>query len=365
MDVDATATDLPETEQAVGLDAILDRAIAASESAADPPPDAGETTKETGERPRDERGRFASSKDTGEVPASERAATDAKPDAEGQLAPEPAADPQQFEPHPRWNEAQKAAFAALPPEAKQFALAVQAEHEANFTRKSQEYADFRRTAEPLVQAVQPFQQYLTQLAPQIGITPPEMIRQILSVEHTLRTGDPASKYQAFAQLAHAYQVDIAALAGGQVPRIDPVTTQLRQELSELKQWRQQYEQNSQAEQARQISSQIEAFAKATDQTGQPKHPHFDRVKGVMAHMMATGGAATLEDAYAKAVEPIKAAIATELEARAKAADQSRREAVAKAEKAAPVKSSGVQPGGKTGVKGLDAHLQNALAQAGL
>lgn len=353
---DTDVVDLPEAEQATGLDAILDKALSAAEA----PPEAGSET-DSGERARDEAGRFAPKK-TPEAEPSKGAS-----EAKAAEAP-PVVDPaqvQQIAPHDRWDEARKAKFSTLPPEAKQFAIEVQKEHEANFTRKSQEYADYKRTADPLLQAVQPFQQYLAQVAPGIGQTPQGMINAILGAEYQLRTGSPQQKYQAFAQLAQQYEVDLAALSRGEIAQPDPLITQLRQQVSDLSNWRSQYEQQTQQDQARQLSLHIDTFANAKDENGRPRYPHFERVRGYMGQLMANGEVATLEDAYTKATEPIKAAVAEELSARTKNAEASQQAAVEKARKAAPVKSSGSQPNGSAKGKGLDSHLEAAMAKAGM
>jgi hypothetical protein len=251
---DIETVDLPETEQATGLDAILDKALSAAEA----PPETDNT--DSGERARDKAGRFAPKETTEAEPS--KGASEAKA-AEAQPVVDPAQ--QQIAPHDRWDEARKAAFSTLPPEAKQFAIEVQREHEANFTRKSQEYAEYKRTADPLLQAVQPFQQYLAQVAPGIGQTPQGMINAILGAEYQLRTGSPQQKYQAFAQLAQQYQVDLAALSRGEIAQPDPLITQLRQQVQDLSQWRSQYEQQTAQEQQNALSLHIDTFAKAKDE----------------------------------------------------------------------------------------------------
>lgn len=338
------------------LDSIIDDAIAQSESA-EPATDEGVKIDATG-RAHGEKGRFVS-KDTGEAEASE-GATEAEPEtAEAQPPPEPAQ--QQFEPHPRWNEAQKAAFNSLPPEAKQFALAVQAEHEANFTRKAQEAAEFRRNVDPYIRAVQPFSQYLAHVAPAMGTTPAGAVNQILQAEYKLRTGNIQEKYGTFAGLAQHYGVDLAALASGQVPvqqqprQVDP---QVNQRLSRI-------EQGLQQEHIQRLSLHIDAFRDAKDEHGKPKYPHFERVRGVMAQVMGSGQAATMEDAYALAVKPINEAVAAELGARQKTEEKQRQEALEKAKKAAPVRASGTQPRGIVAGKGLDNILSAAIDKAGI
>lgn len=350
---DESIVDLPETEQATGLDAILDKALSA--------PETTDTETPAEQRARDEAGRFAKKELTEAAPSE--GASKAK-DAE----PQPVADPaiqQQIAPHDRWDEARKSKFSTLPAEAKQFALDVQREHEANFTRKSQEYAEFKRTADPLVEAVKPFQQYLEQIAPRTGQTPTGMISSVLAAEYHLRTGNPQQRYQAFAQLASQYDVDLGALSRGEIAQPDPLIQQLRQQVADLSQWRSQYQQQSEQEQSRQLSLHIDTFANAKDEAGRPRYPHFERVRGIMGQMMANGQASTLEDAYNEATKPIQAAVAEELSNRQKLSEESNKAAIEKAKKAAPVRSSGSAPNGSVKGKGLDAHLEAAMAAAGI
>lgn len=349
---DIETVDLPETEQATGLDAHFEKAWSAAETPDD---------TNSGERARDETGRFAPKEITEAKPSD--GASEAKV-AKAQPTTDPVAE-QQIAPHARWDDAKKAAFASLPPEAKKFALDVQNEHEANFTRKSQEYAEYKRTADPFMQAVQPFEKYLAQVAPGIGQTPHGMINAILGAEYQLRTGNPQQKYQAFAQLAQQYQVDLGALSRGEIAQPDPLIDQLRQQVHDLSNWRTQYEQQTAQEQQNALSLHIDTFAKATDEAGKPRYPHFERVRGIMGQMMANGQVTSLEDAYAEATKPIHEAIAAELSTRQAQSAESNKAAIEKAKKAAPVKSSGTQPNGSAKGKGLDAHLDAAMARAGM
>lgn len=378
MSPDNEGADLPDSQEqaATGLDAILGKAMEgmefdAPEKSADAPPDKGADTEElkadAAGRLHGKDGKFAPKDSVADAAPSEDGASKA-PDkvAPDQSTAEPAK--QQFEPHARWNEAQKAAFATLTPEAKKFALDVQAEHEANFTRKSQEYAEFKRTADPYVAAVQPFQQYLAQIAPATGMSPPELVRSILSAEYSLRTGDPGQKYAAFAQLAQAYGVDIAALSRGEVALPDPALQQLRQQVSELSQWRQQREQQTNQEQDQRTSLLIDQFEKATDESGKPKHPYFDMVRAAMGQIASrkekAGEPVDLEAIYQEAAKPLEARIASSIEARQKQAVEAQKDALDKAKKAAPIKSSGSAPNGSVKGKGLDAIIGDSMAKHG-
>lgn len=354
----------PAESGPAGLDAILDKSLAALDAPETPEPDKSEQSDEpktdaTG-RLHAKDGKFAKKSQEAEAPkgTAEVKTTEV-------TAPVEPAQVQPVEPPARMTAEEKAAFAKWTPDVQKIVAERYKATEADYTRKTQEAAEIRKSAEPLLNALKPFDDYLKQLGPVTGRTPPELIGGLLHVEHQLRTGTPEQKYQTFANIARDYGIDLRAFATGQIPQEDPRISQMRQQISELSQWRSQYEQQTEAQQKAQLDSTIDAFAKATDQAGQPKYPHFERVRGVMAQHLAGGDVTTLEEAYTKAMEPINAAIAQELQARTKAAEQQRAEAVAKAQKAAPVKSSGNQPGGQTKAKGLDAILDSALAGAGV
>lgn len=344
-----------------GLDDILSSAIETHYEApeATPEPVVEETAEPSvkAERPRDELGRFASAPQTDGTP---QGTAEVKPTAEGQPDPvKPVEAPAHF------TAEQKAEFAKLAPEAQSYVSRVEKAREAEYTRRSQEAAEFRRTADPYMQAVGPFQQYLTQIAPTVGLSPPEMIRQILTAEHQLRTGNPLQKAQAFAQLAQTYQVDLAALNGGN-PIPQPQFTQPPidvQQIEERARRAAQEEYRKQQEEQR-TQSTIQSVFTAKDEAGQPKYPFAESepVKAAMATYLANqpddgrNPEQLLIDAYNYATEPYQKAI----EAQAATTRQSQAEAVAKAKKAVPVKASSSLPKGVVQPKGLEGHLHAAI-----
>ena len=336
------------------LDSIISNAIEAQET-----PATDSEPKSDG-RARDEKGRFAPKEPAAEASAKEPA------DAVTTEA-QPAADPAQqpVEPPARWTAEEKAKFASWPRDVQLAVVERNKAIEADYTRKTQEAAELRKNAELWLNAVEPFKDYLSQVAPSLGLHPQDLVGRVLQAEYILRTGDPQQKFTAFQQLAHEYGVDLAALAGGQFVQPDPTITNMRQELADLRQWRTQFEQYTEQQQTQQATSQIDAFAAAKDESGRPRYPHFERVRGIMGQMMAQGEAATLEEAYQKAVAPINEAIAEELRTRQQQADTHRKEAVAKAERAAPVRSSGSQPNGMAKGTDLDSILNDAMARAGM
>lgn len=321
-----------------------------------PPADDGKT-EDT--RARDEvTGRFAKKSPDAEA-SIEESADASKPADDQQQQPDPALQP--IAPPERWTEADKTAFAALPREAQQLLVDRNRAMEADYTRKSQEVAELRRNAEPLLNVAQQHQPYLAQF----GLTPATALPILVQAHQTLMTGPVEQRVQALARLAADAGIDLAAMSRGEVAAPDPAYQQLRQELNQLKQSQEQERLSREQEQNQQLALQIDAFANSKTADGQPKYPHFGAVRGVMARLYGSGEASTLEEAYEKATQPIRDAVAAELKARQDDAKKADQQALEKARKAAPVKSVGTAPNGIAKAKGLDAILSEAMAKAGM
>jgi hypothetical protein len=287
------------------------------------------------------------------APEPARAASSDEPSS----VAEPASQMQPLDPPARWTPDKKASFATWPRDVQEAVVARNSELEADYTRKTQEAAELRRTAEPYLNAIKPFEAYLNELGPIIGQTPDTMIAGLLGAEYQLRTGDPEQKAQALRDIAASYGIDLAALSRGELPaEPDPHYQQLRQSFGTLEQRLAQTERMIEAERQRQTAQEIEAFVNARDTLGRPRHPLFPRVRGVMSQLFRDDPALTLEQAYQKAIEPLQQAVAEELRVHQELADRRRQQAVEKARKVAPVKSSGSSPNGSAKAKDLDALL---------
>lgn len=341
--------DLPLAEPVVESDA-LDTAF--------------EQAYEQDERTRDERGRFAAAQKEKEAEASNEPAPAAVTDPN---APPVAVEPalvQPIEAPARWTEADKAKFAAWPRETQEAVLERHKAMEADYTRKSQDIAEFRKSAEPLVQAVQPYQQYLDQLAPTLGMSPPQMVNAMLGFDYRARSGTPEQKVAALAELASSYGIDLAAMSRGEGAQPNPLIDNLRQTVSQLTQRVTQFETQHEQQTVQQISNEITAFENAKNADGSPKYPHYQRVRGIMGNLIGQDGGLSLEQAYESATAPIREAVEAELGKRQKSADEMNSEAVAKARRATPVRTSGTQPNGSAKAQTLDSILDDNLTAAG-
>jgi hypothetical protein len=163
----------------------------------------------------------------------------------------------------------------------------------------------------------------------------EIVGNILKTEATLRTGTMDQKRQILEAMARDYGVDVQL---GDATEQDARDHDLRQENARLK--RQIEEQAARdkavAEQYQeqtvyQTRSAIDKFRSATGEDGEPLHPHFDDYRPQIAHLIKTGKAETLEEAYEIAIRPIREA---EERVRKKAeSERSRSEAAERARRA--------------------------------
>lgn len=135
---------------------------------------------------------------------------------------------------------------------------------------------------------------------QIGATPVEIVRGLMPSAAMLYFGNPQQKLQALVETAQNFGVDLNALANHQMPQVDPSIRQLQQQVSGLQNTlHQSYSQQQQSVQAVQaqemerLQSEITSFAQS--------HPHFDAAREPMAHLLNSGQATTLDEAYAMAV----------------------------------------------------------------
>lgn len=358
-----------------GLDNILSAALENYVEPGTPEPEkeaapaeaAAETEETKAQRERDEKGRFtAKAKELAEDEGTPKGTTEAKAASAEVPTPDPAVRP--IEPPAHFTAEQKAEFAKLAPEAKNYVSQIEKAREAEYTRRSQEHAEFKRNAEPLLQAVQPFDQYLRQIAPQVGQSPAQMISSILATEYRLRNAPPVERYQAFAQLAQSYGIDLANFASGQIPAQHQPTQQPYTDpriLNDLEATKRALAEIQREREATAYTQQINAFASEKDEQGQPKYPYFEKVRHVMASIIQSGQADNLSDAYKLSVEPMRELIDKEIAAKKSAVEAEQKAALEKAKKAAPVKtSSGAIPKGSTQAKGIDAHISAAMEKVG-
>ena len=195
-----------------------------------------------------------------------------------------------IEPPSHWSEEHKELFRRQSPEAQQFVLERHKAMEGDYTRKSQEIAEQRKRFETIQAALEPYRPMLQQR----GINEQDAIRALFEAQRMLDTDPKAG----IARLAQSYGVSLDKPEGAFV---DPDLQSVRSEVENLR--RELALRDQQARQAQQQSLQqtIQQFQDAKDAKGEPAHPHFDKVKGVIGALLTSGAASDLEDAYQQAV----------------------------------------------------------------
>jgi hypothetical protein len=363
--------------QPAGLDAILDSALEnySEEPAAEPSGEKPEPVIDADGRARGADGKFVSTKPAEAEPSvTEPATAEAKPADPAVLDP---ATAQPIEAHPRWSAELKAEFVKWPPEVQKAFRDRHDATEADYTRKSQELAETRKGVEPLLGEVK----RLEPLLQRWQTTPQDFMVRSAQVVNSLTSPNVQERVSTVANLVQHYQVPLDGLLhalgipipqvgqDGQVAPLDPTALQLRQTVSGLERKLQQMEEQSKTFERQRVEAEFNAIGQTKDENGAARYPHFDRVRQPMIQLVADGLAESWDQAYSKAVrldDELHTQVMQEERTKALAEqERQRQEAVEKAKKAAPVRTSNGSPNGAAKPKGLDAHLDAALDRAGL
>lgn len=239
-----------------------------------------------------------------------------KPRVEASAEPKAAGrDLGPLEPPHKWPLEQQQLFRKQPKEVQEWMMARDKEVGDAYGRKTSELAEQRRQFEPLAAIAQ--QRDLQRH----GVTPAQYFSELDRVYN-----EAIKRPDVFVQqFARQFGVDLAGLVGGARPAQpaddynDPTVVAMQAEIAGLKQQLgqvgtgvQAWQQQQQAMQRQQIESslvqQINAFASATDQAGNPIRPYFEEVADDMVlhlnGLSAMGRQPTLQDletAYNRAV----------------------------------------------------------------
>ncbi len=252
---------------------------AATEPSATVEPTEAEKPSEADSKPRDEAGRFAPKES---APAPAPAAQESTPAA-------PVRNP-----FSSWKpDAQSALLKAergeslTPDELK--LIRIEAERrESDFHKGVNEFKSHSERAKAYDAAIAPYQQHLQRM----GVDAPTAINALMRADVTLRTSDPATKAQYFAQLAKEYGIDLGQVQ--QPPQVDPQTQYLMNQLNELRQSQQLWQNQLQQQEQAKAQQELSQFATA-------ERPHFDAVRNDMADLLETGKAQSMQEAYEMAV----------------------------------------------------------------
>ena len=260
-----------------------------------------------------------------------------------------------------WSEDVKGTFKDLPREAQEYMLKRDKEMTADYTRKTQEVAQQRKSYESLDRVIAPMRQQIQAS----GIGEAEYVSRLLNADIALRNNPK----MALKQLAQGYGIDLSSIEEtGDWNESEPQITQLQQQnqaiLAELNQFKQQNLQSAR----QQTENQISTFAQSTDAKGNLKYPHFEQLRVKMGNLIDAGEAKGLEDAYAKSVRLDDNLYKQSLESQRKNVkaeeDAKRKSALEKAKKVRP-RSAGTPPSGSVKTSDLDSLLMESISSAGI
>jgi hypothetical protein len=181
-----------------------------------------------------------------------------------------------------WTAEQKAKWATLPPDTQAYIAQRDKESHDAITRAGQQIKAFEPIGKVIEQYGHVFQKN--------GLQPHDGIARMMAVNEMLETDAPA----AIREIARVYGVNLQGTTDEQTanpenPRIAELEARLaRQEAHLTAQIRQKQDADDKA-----LAREIADFAK--------DKPHFDAVRKVMAGLMTSGAAETMQDAYDRAI----------------------------------------------------------------
>jgi hypothetical protein len=239
-----------------------------------------------------------------------------------------------------WTAEQKAKWASLPPDTQAYIAQRDKESHEAISRAGQQIKAF----EPIGKVIEQYGHVFAKN----GLQPHDGIARMMAVNEMLETNPRA----AIAEIAKAYGVNLQGTSDEQnatpeSPRIAELEARLaRQEAHLTAQMRQRQE-----AEANELAREIADFAK--------DKPHFESVRKVMAGLMNSGAAETMQDAYDRAIyaDPtIRQSLQVEAQTKAeeqRKAEEAKRLSAAKKAAGVNVKSS---PGQASTVRSLDDDL---------
>lgn len=209
----------------------------------------------------------------------------------------PAADEPKGEDVPEhWPEGRKQAYASIKDEeARKLVLEMSKDMEAAHTKRSQEVAEERRQIDSALEPLKP-------VLEQHGLDSVSGVRELTKFYQDLQPyvkGLQQNPKETIQMLARQYGVELDGLEADEY--IDPDVKALKDEIAQLKGFIGQQTQAQQQAEMQTYQQKVQEFANAKDESGEPKHPHFETVKKEMSRLLAGGLAASLEDAYERAV----------------------------------------------------------------
>ena len=353
----------PEPENASTiLDGILETAINAGESRDSGARSTPKQTPPVGANEAEEVEVHADPSDD----TAEGDVTEAELGHEGEPEAGDASEPKHISAPKTWPTEHREAFDELPEQLQIHTLKREKEREAAFTRKTTELAEQRKEAKGVLDVVKPYEAQMRAN----GIQPAEYLARLMTYDNALRQNPK----QTLEYLAQHYGVNLGSGDTGveqqpvyQEPA-DPQYQQLQQQLNQTQEHLRSMEQTQQQERYGQLVGTVETFAKEKDSAGNPKYPHFDKLRERMGRLVNSGETTDLGKAYNMALRMddglYKQVIESARSAVSRKEDDRRKAAVEKAKRAKPA-SSGAPPRGSVKQSDLDGILRDSIQGVGI
>lgn len=204
-----------------------------------------------------------------------------------------------------WKGDNKKLFEQLPEELQRQVADREAEREKKINSVLEENADIHKALDPYEDRIK-----------QSGMSKGDLMNRLLKAQDYLTS----SPLPAMAWLSNSYVKDKAGAealikhlsekhgittnsntSDSDDDYTDPKVKQLQDELAKLRGEIDQKTNTNNEASMQAIKTEIADFAKATDDDGKLKHPHFDQVRTKMAGLIQTGAADDYEQAYEQAI----------------------------------------------------------------
>lgn len=219
--------------------------------------------------------------------------------------------------------------------------------EDDFHKGIKQYKERANSSQDWERAVQPYMATIQSF----GVTPQIAAQHLFATDHALRVSPPAQKVQMLLKIAGDYGVDINTLASGiqqvagekiwqQQNPGDPAVKQLQAKIQQMEQQQHQTQQLARTQEASVVQAEIAAFA------ADPDHEHFPVLQKDMGHLLQSGSAKSLDEAYEMAMRANPQTYQIWFAQQQQALDAQRKAKVAAARKAG---ANVVRPNGRTTV----------------
>jgi hypothetical protein len=253
-------------------------------------PAIGEDAEPTAEQERDVTGKFAASEPTEDVEKSAPSEPKAEPESDDDAPITP--DPYGLAPA-TWTAKAKEAWAAADPAIRAEVTKREKEAHVALTRFDGE----RQFGKQIQAVVAPYEEHIRAL----GGEPVQAVDYLIKTDYALRTAPPEQRKALFIKAAKDYGIDLSDAArdsndwSPQSQYNDPRVDTALQRIHHL-----ENEENARISRVKETEEQ-DVQRSIQDFASKPEHVYFDRVAPVMASLMESGQADSLEKAYDMAV----------------------------------------------------------------